>query len=189
MRFNIVFILFVAANLLGVLVGMMVYYPQIAAANPLLWVFIPDCPLYVFLAVLCYLGIVKDELLKTITAIGLAKYGLWTVFALLYYNGYFFSDISGWILVPEHIAMALQGAFFAKAFDKRHIAIAAGWFLLNDYADYALGVHPALPGLGFGAVAAFAVVSSLAIPLIAHVYGKTIGENGIVKGAKALLSI
>lgn len=185
------FILFllVAANLIGVAVGMVFYYPQIAAATPLFWVFIPDCPLYVLLAAFFYLGLVKNELLKTITAIGLMKYGLWTLFALFHYSGYFLANWMGWFLVVEHIGMVLQSALFAKAFGKKPVLVALGWFLLNDFVDYIFGMHPFLPSKELGGVIIFTVASSLILPVFAYFYGERIGKNGIVKNTKVLLGL
>lgn len=186
---NIILFLLVAANLIGVAVGMIFYYPQMADANPVFWIFIPDCPLYVLLAAFFYLGLVKNELLKTITAIGLMKYGLWTLFALFHYSGYFLSNFMGWLLVVEHIGMVLQSALFAKAFDKKLVLVALGWFLLNDFVDYALGMHPFLPTNEFGVVIAFTVAGSLILPVFAYAYGEKIGKNGMVKNTKALLGL
>lgn len=189
MKINLFLALLVAANLFGVIIGMIVYLPQMASANPLLWVFIPDCPLYVLLAALAYAGVFRNELLRTITALGLLKYGIWTLFALFYYSGYFLTDWFGWLLVLEHIGMAAQFALFAKGFDKRYLAIGAGWLLLNDFADYALGVHPYLPSNDLGFVAGFTVFLSLAVPLFAYFFGKRVEGLPAVKHVKEFLSL
>ncbi|VVB97948.1 Uncharacterised protein [uncultured archaeon] len=181
--------LLAAANIFGVVVGLLVYYPQIAASNPLLWVFIPDCPLYVLLAALFYAGLLRNELLRTITALGLLKYGIWTLFALFSYSGYFLVDWFGWLLVIEHIGMSSQFALFSKEFDKRYLLVGVGWFLLNDFADYVLGVHPFLPSNDLGGVVAFTAFLSLAVPAFALFAGKRIGEEWIVKQAKAFLGL
>ncbi len=181
--------LLVLANVFGFAVGMFFYYKQIAGANPLFWIFIPDCPLYIALATLYYLKFFKSELLRAITAIGLAKYGIWTVFALFYYSDYFLADWFGWLLVVEHIGMALQFALLAKPFGKKTMYAATCWFLLSDFVDYALGFHPVLPSGNLGDIAAFSLASSLIIPAFAYFYCRKIEKMQVIGAARGLLGI
>ncbi len=181
--------LLVAVNLLGVAVGIIFYYPQLASANPAFWIFIPDCPLYILLATFFYLRILKNDLLRAITAVGLLKYGLWTIFALFHFSEYFLSNALGWVLVFEHIGMMLQYALFAAPMEKKSAYIAAGWFLLNDFVDYVFGVHAFLPSNDLWVIVAFSLASSLAIPAFVFFYGKKIASMRIVKSAKSLLHL
>ncbi len=186
---NVLLFVLAAANLFGTGLGLIFYYMQIKAANPLLWIFIPDCPLYIFLATLCYLKLVKGELLRTAIASGLLKYGIWTIFVLLYYSSDFMVDWIGPVLLVEHVGMAAQFAFFAKRFEKKHLAIAAGWFLLNDFADYVLGVHPYLTAADLGIIPAFTVALSLLVPLFMLLAGERVEKLGIVGWTKGLFGL
>jgi uncharacterized membrane protein YpjA len=134
-----------AMNVFGFLIGIFgSYIYQLEAANPLMWIFIPDCPLYVLLSTFFILGI-RNPYFRAITAAGLMKYGLWTLFALLHYPNELLLHPVGYALFALHIGMALQVFLPSYRLEKKHIAAALAWFLLNDYVDYALGYHPVLP--------------------------------------------
>ncbi|QLQ05840.1 MAG: DUF1405 domain-containing protein [Anaerolineae bacterium] len=52
------------------------------APSPWLWIFIPDCPLFALLFVIAFVALRRHPnwtWFYTITAIGLIKYGVWTV--------------------------------------------------------------------------------------------------------------
>lgn len=160
----------IAVNLAGAYFGLFIYYaPQFAATSPALWVFVPDCPLYVLaFAVALWLlarGIGNDAFSFIVSA-GLLKYGVWTLFALAYFNGYFFAPgvalLSGTLFIL-HIGMAAEG-FVLKVRRCGPGLLAAGlaWFLLNDFFDYFVGTRPYLPqGADIGAVAVFSIASTL----------------------------
>ncbi len=184
---NPVIAILILANLFGFGIGMLFYWQQMLSVNPVFWIFIPDCPLYVALAALFYLGWVKNDLLRTITAIGLVKYALWTEFALFYYSGYFLTVPFGWLLVFEHIGMGLQFLVFSRAFDKRWIAVSIGWFLLNDFVDYFFGMHPFLPSSNLRVISALTVASSVVLPFAAYYLGPKIQKIGLVQALQKLV--
>ncbi|MDD5337065.1 MAG: DUF1405 domain-containing protein [Candidatus ainarchaeum sp.] len=189
MNFRVFLLLLVMANMFGFLVGMLTYYDQMAGVNPLLWVFIPDCPLYVLLATLFFVGVFKNDLLRCITAMGLVKYGIWTEYVLLGYGQYL--DSKGFLILlgVEHIGMILQFFLVAKQFDKKTIAMATGWFLLNDYVDYWLGLHPYVPNIDLPVVAAFTISLSLLVPLFTYWIGGWTERNAFVNNVKKLVGI
>ena len=181
-------ILFWAAillNCLGVFIGASVYADQLAAHPAYLLIFVPDCPLYVFLALLIILGIVKNDIFSFIVSVGMVKYGLWTVFILLFHSGYYFSpdmfNLSV-IFVIGHIGMALEGLAIMpkKKITLLMLALALGWFLLNDYADYWLGAVPLIPQGGMAIVRDLTIASSIAIPLALFALADRIRRNAIV---------
>lgn len=252
---NVILLLLIAANILGVAIGLFVYSPQIFAAHPLFWVFIPDCPLYVLLAALFYLKVLKNEFVRYITTIGLVKYGIWTISILFYYSGYFLDGWFGWLLVLEHIGMTLQfvllagpikqnqifrrasepaarnpaqtygmplqqnvetfcgpqngcavlsvirkilaksgwqftnalGALYSCRLRDSMLLAALGWFLLNDFIDYGLGMHPYFPSKEIGFVAGFTVVLSFASVAIVQFLSAKIGKNRTINAVKNIL--
>ena len=74
-------------NVAAVIVGFYFYSDQLAATPPQLLIFVPDCPLFVFLSLLIILGIVRNDIFSFLVSAGMVKYGLWTVFVLLFHWG------------------------------------------------------------------------------------------------------
>lgn len=189
MNISLILFLLIITNLFGAVVGIIFYYPQIIVANPIFWIFIPDCPIYVFLIVLFYFKSIKSDFIKAIGVIGLIKYGAWTIFALVYYSNFFLHNWFWWLLIVEHICMTLQAALFIKEFDKKYLIATISWFLFNDFIDYIIGMHPLLPSKELEVIAICAVALSLLIPLMIHAHGKRIEENVLVKKMKTLLEL
>ena len=182
----------ILANMAGVAAGIYTYWPQLAKESPLLWIFIPDCPLYVFLACLVLLKIVQGRTLVFVTAVGLAKYGLWTLFVLFYYPNYI-ASLEGQILIVEHIGMTAELALLAVVggvaakLERKDLVIAAAWFLLNDALDYILDIHPYLPGQDITLVMVFALLCTIAIPPAIYLAWPGLAKNRfIIKVGKVL---
>src|SRR3989338_4277161 len=133
----------------AVLIGFGYYLDQLALTPILLLIFVPDCPLYVLLTLPILARKVSSDSYSFLVSLGMFKYGLWTVFVLLFYTEYW-SHSQLWITIPfiiGHIGMALLGAALLP---KKRVAFAVFalvlvWFLLNDYADYFLGPRPPIP--------------------------------------------
>ena len=165
------FIPLILVNILGVLAGAYYYADQLAATPVSLLIFVPDCPLYVLLFIPIALGLVKNRECRFLVSVGMVKYGLWTVFVLLYHSDAYFQPAilaTTLVFITGHIGMAAEGV---SALPKKRIgalALAATicWFLLNDYADYSLGTVPPIPTAGLGLVAILTVASSIIIPLL-----------------------
>ena len=179
------FLVAVLLNIAAVFAGIYYYSGQLAATPLPLLIFVPDCPLYVFLALLIILGAVKSDIFSFIVSVGMVKYGLWTVFVLLYYSSYYFAPSMlaiTIIFVLGHLGMALEGlALVPKpriaAFT---LALAILLLLMNDFSDYALGTVPPIPPEGLALVGALTIASSLAIPLALFAFSEQIRKNALV---------
>lgn len=158
------------ANILGAIYGFFFFYPeqlqQQLQDNPLLLVFVPDCPLYsaLFAIVMILVTIaVRSELaglLCFVTMAGMAKYGIWTISMLLFYGAYYLSPpfvAVSTMLIFAHIGMFLQSFTLIGKFKFKNyfVAVTFIWLLLNDISDYALGTHPFLPETNLMGVAIF----------------------------------
>jgi uncharacterized membrane protein YpjA len=151
-------------NVAGTLVGFYYYWDQLLAASPVLWVFIPDCPLYTMLAAVILAVYVttkrSSDLFNFIAAVGLVKYGTWTVAVVLGFSSFYFSIDSKLyaVLVLLHVAMAAEFVLpllLIRQLNKNFIAIALAWFFLNDFVDYYFGTHPPVPTLDTSLIGAF----------------------------------
>jgi len=179
-------------NVLGVLIGASVYAGQLAGVPLHLLIFVPDCPLYVFLSLLIIFGIVKNDVFSFIVSIGMAKYGLWTIFVLFFHSGYYFAPgmlaISA-IFVIGHIGMALEGLALLpkKQLALPALALAIGWFLLNDFSDYFLGAVPLIPPGGVELVRNLTIASSIILPLLLFAFAAQAGRCAPVAWLRGIL--
>jgi len=159
--------LFSLAGLAGFAYGIYFYLPQLSQTSPLQWIFVIDCPLYSLLMAvvfgLAFFG-VKNNSLAFVASVGAFKYGVWTMFALLFYSNWFFSPANALVsavLFAAHALLALGGlallgrprvsnAFFAVVF---------ALFIVGDLLDYGFGLHTLLPSseLVWPAAVAFAL--------------------------------
>jgi uncharacterized membrane protein YpjA len=180
--FNLLFILCIAA----VFAGAYYYYDQLALTPLLLLIFVPDCPLYVLLTLPLLARRIKNGTYSFLVAIGMAKYGLWTVFVLLFHWDVY--SLPGNLLVTiifivGHTGMALLGAALIPA---KRIALPAmllilAWFLLNDLSDYFWGTRPPIPSRDIDFVRNITIVASLALTLSFYFYGEKIRSISPVK--------
>ena len=154
----------IVINIAGSLIGFYYYCDQLASASPFVWIFIPDCPLYTTLAAVVLAVYVStkrsSDLINFITAVGLVKYGTWTVVIVLGLSTFYFSVDSTLytVLVLMHVAMAAEfilPLLLIRQLKYRWTTIAIVWFLANDVADYFLGTHPLVPTSEISLIAAF----------------------------------
>ncbi len=173
-------------NIAGSLVGLFYYWDQLISASPFAWIFIPDCPLYTMLAavVLAVYASTKrsSDLINFITAVGLAKYGTWTVVVVLWFSAFYFSVDSSLytVLVLLHIAMAAEFVLpllLIRQLKPRFIAIALVWFLANDFADYFLGTHPPVPTSEISLIAIFTFLLTPLFIVIAYVAARFLNNS------------
>lgn len=164
-------------NVFAFLYGLLYYYEQLRVTDPLLWIFTIDCPLYAALMAtvlgLAVIGRGLGTAFNFITSAGALKYGLWTMFVLLFYGDFFFSpalSLQSAILFIGHIGLVLESLLLigTSSIDRRVLAVAIAWFALNDWFDYGVGIHPFLPESAekISIVAALTVAASLAIPAL-----------------------
>lgn len=130
--------------------GFYAYYgPQfewIGLEHWYVWPFVPDCPLFVYLFALVVLGQYAGWSHPAITAfvaVGNVKYGVWTVFVLLYYFDLFFGpggdNLLRSTILLLHVGMIPLGLLLWRTFDslKRiHLALILAGLLVFDYFDY-----------------------------------------------------
>jgi uncharacterized membrane protein YpjA len=165
-------------NIAAFFYGIYYYDSLLVKTNPLLWIFALDSPIHalLFAAVigLALAGKTNDWIVH-LAAIGSIKYGIWTMFVILFQAEYFLApSVAGQyvFLFIAHIGQLLQGLFLIGT---RRMAIAmllilGGWTLINDYADYALGTHPMIGERGLETVAMATVLISI-VSVAAVFYG------------------
>jgi len=192
MEFRSLFWLAILLNALGILIGATVYADQFALHPMYLAIFVPDCPLYVFLALLIIFGIIKNDIFSFIVSIGMVKYGLWTIFVLFFHSSFYFSpDLFNMsvIFVIGHIGMALEGLALLpkKRLALPALALAIIWFLLNDFSDYFLGTVPLIPPGGLETLRDITIASSIILPLLLFAFAAKIRKCAIVAWLRGIL--
>ena len=172
--------LLIAANIIAFFYGVYYYGDQLSQTNPLLWILVIDCPLQalLFAIVLTLADAGKDPgLLVPFTAVGSIKYGLWTMFVILFQADYFLVGAAALLYVGlfiAHIGQFLEGLFLSgieKIGPKAAIGILL-LYLLNDYSDYVWNTHPFIPDTGLGTVAAVTVALSFLSVAFVYVAGR-----------------
>jgi len=147
-------ILLVLINLIAALYGFVFFYGSQFLSTPIhLWLFVPDCPLYALLAAIALAGFYfgkKNDLFNSIVFIGLLKYGFWTVFVLANFQWFYFAPETSMMystLFIAHLGLFLEAFLFIGhiKLNKLFLGISFAWFLLNDFIDYLLAVHPPIP--------------------------------------------
>ncbi len=182
----------ICLNLFAIYMGAAVYADQFALHPWYLAVFVPDCPLYVFLALLIILGIIRNDIFSFIVSIGMVKYGLWTIFVLLFHSSYYFAPglfTISVIFVLGHIGMAIEGLALLpkKPLALPALALAIGWFLLNDFSDYFLGTVPLMPPGGLDIVRNLTIASSIILPIAIFALASRIRKNMLVAWLRGIL--
>jgi len=158
----------VVINGLGSIYGFLWYKEQLAGTPWYLWPVVPDSPLSTLLFtvyLVFYLARRPFPYLGAVAQMGTFKYGLWTVVVL---GGYMVTrrhwDWEFALLTATHAGMALEAYLFMAADPQRRpfIWAAAAWFVINDFFDYVIGTHPAVPDPGaIGLVAVQALVLTI----------------------------
>ncbi|MFB6241800.1 MAG: DUF1405 domain-containing protein [Candidatus Nanosalina sp.] len=168
----------VLINLAGTAFGFYYYAEQLASTSLLMWIFIPDSPLSTLAAAAAFFLYIRGKqnyLIETFAFFGNLKYGVWTVFVLLYMQSGFlqYQPLPLYIfLIASHALMVLQ-AFVILDLSEiswKPLAAVLTWFLVNDAVDYTLGTHSTLPhSVGFSSpVAWVAVATTLAAGAIVY---------------------
>lgn len=142
-------------NLIWGIFGVLSYFPQTDRVSFLLWLFIPDCPLY---SLMFAIFLIDRERIKShqtymwILTFGLIKFALAApVIFFLKPNHYHAIPIFG-ITLPNiypfdyfHLIMLFQGLLVAAFFLEKswhHFSIAFLWLLLNDFIDFVFLTFP-----------------------------------------------
>jgi len=137
--------LVIIINIIGSLFGLYYYWEQLMMTPWYYWLLVPDCPLYTFLMIFALLFIAAGKRYDTfnvVTAAGLAMYGAWTMFVLLYFREVYFTlwnapmSAALWV---SHGGMALESVLLLPYIKKAGIVswlIAGAWFLAHTFFDY-----------------------------------------------------
>lgn len=136
-------------NFFGTLYGFYWYYPQFAETPVYLWLFVPNSPItvmYFFIVLVLILYKKRSAFWEGLAYFGLIKHGLWTVVIITLYELSGRSDPENFMLWFGHGCMALQAILFWTYFGlplrfSQAMGISA-WYVLNDYLDYVVGIHP-----------------------------------------------
>lgn len=147
-RWFVLLLLFVNAG--GAGAGYFWYAGQLAVTRWYLWPLVADSPVAatIFTGAMASLLGRKSSFLLLWGSLSVIKYGLWAVIILLHYLLFSGGQWGGMrlFLLLSHAGMFVEGGVYL-----RHLRISweelggvAGWMLLNDYLDYALGFHPYL---------------------------------------------
>jgi len=151
-RLNLFFAIVALINLGGFAFGLWYYAPQLSHLNPAFWLVVIDSPLSVLFAALAFalaFSGVRNSALNFLAGLSCFKYGVWTVFVLVFFAEFFFSPENALlyvVMLVTHLGMVVEGLFFT-GLNKPSVALVAvgAWLLVNDFFDYALGTHAALP--------------------------------------------
>lgn len=140
--------LLLIVNALGTIYGYYWYRGQLAATEPIYYIFVPDSPtasLFFCFAIVGWLIGKHFKLMEVLALITLIKYGLWAVaMNLLTFAETGYLEPDGWMLVASHFLMAVQAVLYLPKyhFTKWHVMVAAVWTLHNDVIDYLFGQMP-----------------------------------------------
>ena len=146
------------------------------ATNPLLWVFVPDCPLaaLLFAAALLLLAFNKRSdtffLLSFVSGI---KYSVWTIFTILFYWSFYVGPdnfIEQLINIGAHVLLFLEQFLLLGLVkvDLKKLSIVLGFLLANDLSDYLLGTHPLMLDYAVTAMFRFTVMLTLASAILVY---------------------
>ena len=124
----------------------------------------------------------SSDIVNFITAIGLAKYGTWTVFVVLSFTAFYFSVDSSFysVLVLLHVAMAAEfilPLMLIRRLKQRFIAVALIWFFVNDFADYFLGTHPPIPASDITQITIFTFLLTPVFIIVAYTAARFLNNS------------
>ncbi len=143
-------------NIGGVAYGIMFYWAQLHETPWYLLPVVPDSPTGPFFMVIVFSlwwfrGRARSPTLELLAFVSLLKYGIWTVLVFWLYRADFFAPDRAPLtqtLLALHIAEAIEAGVLLKGMARPRAlwaALAAAWFTIGDFSDYALGTHPRLP--------------------------------------------
>jgi len=191
--------LLIAINIVAFFYGVYYYGDQLAQTAPALWLLVIDCPLQALLfAIVLFLAVCGkgSNFLTAFTAAGSLKYGIWTMFVILFHGDYFLAGSLAFgysLLFVSHFGQFLEGLFLSgikKVSAGATIAILL-LYLLNDYSDYAWGAHPLIPERDIGTVAAVTIALSFLSVAFVYIAGKAkldaFGRIRALKGIREMI--
>jgi uncharacterized membrane protein YpjA len=137
-------------NILGTIFGF-IYYRYMFGLTPwYFWPVVPDSPgstlLFAIALILLYFGKKKDWL-SFLACVSTIKYGLWTIFVILYFPEHFLAPAVKnfyYLMIFLHFGMVIQPVILVHTIEKKrkYLLIALVWFFTNDFFDYVVGTGP-----------------------------------------------
>jgi len=132
----------VLINLAGTAFGFWYYRFQFAITEPVMWPFVPDSPmatLFIALSLAAWRLDLNADWIHMVAFFGCLKLGFWTPFVQLVLQSS--AGIADWLyyfLIVSHLAMVVEGFLIHRYanFSVGAVAVATGWFLVNDVVDY-----------------------------------------------------
>ncbi len=137
---------------MGAIFALYYYFEQLMTVPVHLWIFVPSSSIVaLFMACSIYLNLRgrRFPLLDSLAFIGNFKYGLWTVFCLVYYFDIFYGSYSTMFysfMLLTHLGMFLQSFIVFKWGNISWFPLTLSfiWFEINDIIDYTIGTHTEL---------------------------------------------
>ena len=169
------FLALIIGNLIGVMFGFTYWYSDQLLSSPVwLWPLIPVSPLYALLFVVALVLIkykIDNSFFYYLTAVGLVKYGVWTV---IFWLGAKYTGVT-WLmlvwLVLSHLVMALESVLLFPFIKLKwwYVPVTMAWFLLNDYTHYGLGfLTSKIPVCNVVLAAITAIVLTIIVPILLY---------------------
>ena len=132
----------VLINLAGTAFGFWYYRFQLAATDPVMWIFVPDSPmatLFIALSLAAWRLDLDADWLHALAFFGCIKLGLWTPYVQIGLQSP--AGIALWLywfLVLSHLAMAVEAFLIHRyaEFSVGAVAVATVWYTGNDVLDY-----------------------------------------------------
>ncbi|HEX3015806.1 MAG TPA: DUF1405 domain-containing protein [Desulfobacteria bacterium] len=170
-------ILLLIINILGSGYGFYWYRFQLQETPWYYLLFVPDSPLSSTLFSLTLILILarrRQPWLELFACLWVIKYGVWAVIinADVGLRGQF--TFENLMLAVSHLGMAIEGVIFLPhvRVSLRHAIVLGVWLILNDFLDYAVGVHPYLFDPGQLTLATWSAITlSVALILAAVALG------------------
>lgn len=165
-------------NLLGTVFGYYYYQNLLASSPAWKWIFIPDSPNSTLIFSAAIVLILLGRPSSTLGALGcvyIMKYGLWTMFVILYFPEFFLAPRWAdyyWLMFWLHLGMVLEPLLILHTLRKnlRTLLVPLVLLLINDYADYAAGTSPlySFPLDGLGVTPVFSVFETLVLSIVVY---------------------
>lgn len=165
-------------NILGSGFGYYYYQNLLSSSPKWQWFFIPDSPNSTLLFSLALLLILLRRSSSVISALGsvyVMKYGLWTMFVIVYYPYYFLAPERAdyyWLIFTLHIGMLIEPILILHTIQKKAMVLIIPLILalLNDYFDYFVGTTPlySFPLKGLGVTPVFSIISTVILSILVY---------------------
>ena len=173
-------LLLILTNSIGFLFGIYYYWHQLIETPFFIWIFVIDSPLpvlcYAVICSLIYLNKKLPRIITYLTIVGLIKYGIWTILALILNFDYFFgiNAMLYSVIAISHFGMILEGLSLMPRLNikARDFFVVLSFFLLNDFFDYFLGTLPSVPSIYVIILEFASVVMSISLPILVISYKK-----------------